>query len=626
LRLALVAELWRAAAALTCADAAYMAAAFVPGDPPMVLTRSARGRTRAARSGAGPPRIAGSDLGRDADDGGVLRRSDATSVPDQPLATLRSTGELAVLALAALPELSVVVFDRELRVVLSAGAALSARGGALDELEGRQVSELLPGPLLERIEPAYRAALDGRRTTFTHESSDPARAYDLQVAPIELRGDVIGGLVICRDITEQRRTESALALSEQQYRDLAEHSSDVVSRTDTEAVYRYISPSCAHIYGWPPEEIVGLPVTDFCHPDDLAAHASLRARLAAGAPEQVSETRMRRADGDWVWMEMRYSALRDADGRFQGVQAAARDITDRKAAEAARTVADEQFRTAFDGAAIGMALVAPDGAVLRVNDELCAIVGYSRGELLAKRFQDMTHPDDLAADVEYREAVLHGRRSSYQMEKRCLRADGSIVWTSLSVSLVRGPAGRPLHFVSQVQDISQRKGMEAELRALATHDDLTGLHNRRFFEGELVQQLRRTRRHGEEAAVLLLDLDDFKQVNDTLGHHAGDQLLAHVATLLKTRLRGSDVVARLGGDEFAVLLPHAGTARAVEVAASLEGELQRNPIVVDGIAIVARASIGVAALGPELQAEDALRAADHAMYRAKRARRALPPV
>ncbi|MEA2246214.1 MAG: hypothetical protein QOH46_743 [Solirubrobacteraceae bacterium] len=555
----------------------------------------------------------------------MFRRSDATVVPDPPLATLRSAGELAVLALAALPELSVIVFDRDLRVVVSAGDALTARVHDPDDLHGRRLGDVLPTSLLERIEPAFRAALDGRRTTFTHESSDAARAYDLQVAPIEAAGDVIGGLVICRDISEQRRTETALALSEQQYRDLAERSSDVVSRTDAHAVYRYISPSCARIYGWAPEEIVGLPVTDFCHPDDLAAHASLRARLRAGAPEQVSETRMRRADGDWVWMEMRYSALRDADGRFDGVQAAARDISDRKAAEAARAVADEHFRTAFDGAAIGMALVAPDGAVLRVNDELCAIVGYSRGELLAKRFQDMTHPDDLAADLDYRRAVLEGRRSSYQMEKRCLRADGTIVWTSLSVSLVRDPAGAPLHFVSQVQDISQRKDMEAELRALATHDDLTGLHNRRFFEGELIQQLRRTRRHGEEAAVLLLDLDEFKQVNDTLGHHAGDQLLIHVAAVLKTRLRGSDIVARLGGDEFAVLLPHATPARAVEVAASLEGELERSPIVVDGIPVVARASIGVAALAPELQAEDALRTADHAMYRAKRARRALPP-
>jgi diguanylate cyclase (GGDEF)-like protein/PAS domain S-box-containing protein len=555
----------------------------------------------------------------------MFRRSDATVVPDPPLATLRSAGELAVLALAALPELSVIVFDRDLRVVVSAGDALTARVHDPDDLHGRRLGDVLPTSLLERIEPAFRAALDGRRTTFTHESSDAARAYDLQVAPIEAAGDVIGGLVICRDISEQRRTETALALSEQQYRDLAERSSDVVSRTDAHAVYRYISPSCARIYGWAPEEIVGLPVTDFCHPDDLAAHASLRARLRAGAPEQVSETRMRRADGDWVWMEMRYSALRDADGRFDGVQAAARDISDRKAAEAARAVADEHFRTAFDGAAIGMALVAPDGAVLRVNDELCAIVGSSRGELLAKRFQDMTHPDDLAADLDYRRAVLEGRRSSYQMEKRCLRADGTIVWTSLSVSLVRDPAGAPLHFVSQVQDISQRKDMEAELRALATHDDLTGLHNRRFFEGELIQQLRRTRRHGEEAAVLLLDLDEFKQVNDTLGHHAGDQLLIHVAAVLKTRLRGSDIVARLGGDEFAVLLPHATPARAVEVAASLEGELERSPIVVDGISVVARASIGVAALAPELQAEDALRTADHAMYRAKRARRALPP-
>jgi diguanylate cyclase (GGDEF)-like protein/PAS domain S-box-containing protein len=550
----------------------------------------------------------------------VLRFHEATCPPAKPLAALRTAGELAALALAALPDMGVLVLDHELRIVLSAGQILAVCGPEGDRLDGRALGEIVPETLLERFASAHRAALAGRRTTFAFEGTDATRAYDVQVTPVEVDGGVLGALVYCRDVTEQRRTESALARSEEQYRDLAEHSSDVVSRTDTQGVYRYISPSCARIYGWAADELVGRPVTDFVHPDDRAAHSALRARLRAGAPDQVSETRMRRAQGGWVWMEMRYAALRDADGRFQGVQAAARDISDRKAAEAARAVADEHFRTAFDGAAIGMALVAPDGAVLRVNDELCAIVGYPREHVLTKSFQDFTHPDDLNADLDYHAAVLDGRRPSYQMEKRCLRADGSTVLVSLSVSLVRDSAGEPLHFISQVQDISQRKAMEAELRTLATYDALTGLHNRRFFDGELAQQLRRTRRHGEAAAVLLLDLDGFKHVNDALGHHAGDELLKHVASVLKGRLRESDIVARFGGDEFAVLLPYATAPYAATVAGALERELRLSPFAVDGIPVIARASIGVAALAPDLDAEDTLRAADREMYRAKRAR------
>jgi diguanylate cyclase (GGDEF)-like protein/PAS domain S-box-containing protein len=538
------------------------------------------------------------------------------------LAALRSSGELALLALAALPEMSVIVFDRKLRVVLAAGEALAIHGHDRDELEGRALSAVLPARMLERFEPSYRAALGGERTAFTYEALDGTRVYAVQVAPVVVAGDVIGGLVVRRDITERRRTEGALARSEQQFRDLAEHSSDVVSRSDPDGVYRYVSPSSARVYGRAPEQMVGRPVTDFMHPDDHAGHAELRARLRAGAGELLGECRVPCADGTWIWMEMRYAALRDADGRLTAVQAAARDISDRKAAEAARAIADERFRTAFDEAAIGVALVSPSGRCLRVNEALCTMLGYSRETLLTKGFQDITHPDDLLTDVERFEAVLAGRQGSYQMEKRYLHADGRVVWGWLAVSLVRDAAGGPLHAVSQVRDMTARKDMEAELHALATHDDLTGLHNRRFFERELIQQLRRTHRHGEEAALLLLDLDDFKAVNDTLGHHGGDQLLVHVAGVLKRRLRESDVVARIGGDEFAVLLPYAGAAFAADVAAALERELELAPVVVDGVRVVARASIGVTALADALGAEDALRAADRAMYGVKRSRRA----
>jgi diguanylate cyclase (GGDEF)-like protein len=211
------------------------------------------------------------------------------------------------------------------------------------------------------------------------------------------------------------------------------------------------------------------------------------------------------------------------------------------------------------------------------------------------------------------------------MEKRYLHADGSVVWAQLSVSLVRDDEGRPLHFVSQVTDISERKRLEAELRRLATHDDLTGLHNRRAFEREIERQLRRVKRYAEQGAVLLADLDDFKSVNDTLGHHAGDELLRHVAALLTRRLRESDIVARLGGDEFAVLLTHTDLAAAEALARSLEAELAGHPLRIDGAEVVAHASIGAAALDADVTPEDALRHADRAMYAVKRARRLAGP-
>jgi diguanylate cyclase (GGDEF)-like protein/PAS domain S-box-containing protein len=526
---------------------------------------------------------------------------------------LRRTAELVFSVLGSLPETSVQVLDPDLRYVLIAGGSLAAHGHRAEDLEGRLLSDVAPEAAYDRLAPHFRAALSGERRRLEYRSVDGTRVYDIDVAPIERDGEIAGVLAISRDVTERKQTERALAHSARQYRDLAEQASDVVSRSDADGIYTYVSPASARVYGRPPEQMVGRSVFEFMHPDDHEAHRALRRVLAAGADERVAERRMSTSTGDWVWVEARCRALRD-EGSFTGVQSAARDISDRK-------MADEQFRTAFDDALVGIALVAPDGSWLRVNDSLCEIVGYSREQLTGMTFQDITHPEDVDADVAQLDQMLTGERASYQTEKRYLRADGEVVWALLSVSLVRDAAGAPLHFISQIQDISQRKRLEAELSRLATRDDLTGLYNRRFFEREVAQSLRLLRRHGGHASVLFVDLDRFKEVNDTLGHQCGDDLLRHVADVLTGRLRESDVIARLGGDEFAVLLPMTSAAGAAAIVEALDQEFIERPALLEGQAVTARASIGVAELDAELDVDGVLRRADQAMYEVKRARR-----
>jgi diguanylate cyclase (GGDEF)-like protein/PAS domain S-box-containing protein len=527
---------------------------------------------------------------------------------------LRRTAELAASVLGSLSETSVLVFDDELRCIRIAGGAVAAHGYTAEGIEGRPLADFVPASEFARLAPHYRAALTGERRRFEHRPADGTRVYDIDVAPIEYEGEIIGGLAIGRDITDRKQMERAMAHSAREFRDLAEQASDVVSRSDEHAVYTYVSPASARLYGFEPEEMIGRPVYEFVHPDDHAAHVTLREALAGGSDEELAERRMRTADGGWRWVETRCRALRDDDGRFVGVQSSARDITDRK-------VADQQFRTAFDDALVGIALVAPDGSWLRVNESLCQIMGRERDELLAMTFQDITHRDDLDADLAQLEQTLAGERAGYQMEKRYLRPDGTVVWALLSVRLVRNAGGEPLHFISQVLDISERKRLEAELNRMATLDDLTGLYNRRFFEREVAQYLRLLRRHGGTASVLFLDLDRFKEVNDTLGHQSGDALLKHVAAVLSGRLRESDVIARLGGDEFAVLLPMTTADGAAAIVEALESEFAERPAEIEGNTVHARPSIGVAELDAELDVDGVLRRADQAMYVIKRSRR-----
>jgi diguanylate cyclase (GGDEF)-like protein/PAS domain S-box-containing protein len=271
-----------------------------------------------------------------------------------------------------------------------------------------------------------------------------------------------------------------------------------------------------------------------------------------------------------------------------------------------------------------MSLVSPDGGFLRVNRALCDMLGYDEDALLQLDFQALTHPDDLGTDLEQLRRALAGEIRTYRLEKRYLRRDGEVVWATLSVSLVSDPAGRPQYFVSQIEDISERKRAEETLRDLADRDSLTGLLNRRRFNEELERELARVRRHGGQAAVLVIDLDRFKLVNDTLGHRAGDDVLCAVARTLVTRLRSTDVIARTGGDEFAVIALEAGDRDGVRRLAHDVAEAIRTQIIATcGTTVRLTASIGVALVDDHTSASPDLLlvAADDAMYRAKRSGR-----
>jgi diguanylate cyclase (GGDEF)-like protein/PAS domain S-box-containing protein len=314
-------------------------------------------------------------------------------------------------------------------------------------------------------------------------------------------------------------------------------------------------------------------------------------------------------------------------GAADQVGGAADRVGGERAARAAAHEAQEFFRCTFEQAPIGMTIVGLDGRYARVNDAFCAMVGYSHKQLTGQARERITHPDDVAGDEHARYVLMAGDATSDRREKRYVHASGHVIWAAVSVTLIRDADGGPVYFLSQVQDVTERRSYERQLAYLADHDVLTGLPNRRSLERELGRQAARVRRYGAAGAVLMLDLDHFKYFNDTQGHGPGDELIVRVGQALRSRLRDSDVVARLGGDEFALLLPDGDEQESQRVAEALleivrEQALPARQQSLPGLIGAGKrvtVSIGIARFedGERMTAEETLANADLAMYQAK---------
>jgi len=343
-------------------------------------------------------------------------------------------------------------------------------------------------------------------------------------------------------------------------------------------------------------------------------------RALQGEETSVTDMEIRRPDGTSL-LEVWGAPILDEDGTVLNAVAAFVDINERREAETALRDSVERFRRTFDSAPIGMALVTLEGRFAEVNDRLCSLTGYSEGELTTKTFQDITHRDDLSLDLEHVGELLSGKADSYDMEKRYLHAGGGVVWVLLSKALVRDGHGDPLHFITQIQDITDRKALEERLVLEASHDPLTGVWNRRRFEEELTRHLLEAERFDLVGSVLFIDLDGLKSINDRHGHSAGDAVLMKLAGVLTERARASDAVARLGGDEFAVLLPRADAIRAEIIATELSESFSADALIWGDLEIGVSASYGLATYDkratslPKLMAD-----ADESMYRAKRSK------
>ena len=278
----------------------------------------------------------------------------------------------------------------------------------------------------------------------------------------------------------------------------------------------------------------------------------------------------------------------------------------------------ERFRLAFENSMAGTLFDDLDGRALEVNDAFCRILGVARQDLIGQDMEEFTHPDDRGKSEQARRRLIEGKADQVTYTKRYVRRDGQVIDVEVAKSPARDSNGSTVYFVASVRDVTREKALIAQLSHQAMHDQLTGLANRILFEDRLLQAHTRAARRGDWNAVMLMDLDEFKVVNDTLGHRIGDELLVTVARLLEKVTRSSDTLCRLGGDEFLYLAEGLSSPdQAGEVASRLLGALAA-PIEIAGASREQRASVGVVVIGQTtMDSTELIHEADVAMYEAK---------
>jgi len=407
--------------------------------------------------------------------------------------------------------------------------------------------------------------------------------------------------------------------SEGRFEALVHGASDIIVVADPTGHLSYVSPAFSRLLGISADRLAAGSAAEMMHPDDLASLRSRAGEIGGTAGQGLrTEMRLKHADGSWHWFEATVTNHL-SNPKVRGIVGNLHDITDRKHTEESLREAHERFHSAFENAPIGMALTDLAGVFMRTNRAFGEIVGIDQHHLEGMSIRDVVHPDFLdTLDAEL-QAMASGEVGSVSTEKRYIHSDGHVVWVSVSVSCVKDTSGAPHYLIRQVEDITERHQMQEEISHAAMHDLLTGLPNRLLFMDRLELSLRRAEREGHQVALMFLDLDRFKLVNDSLGHDAGDRLLCLASQQLRSALRDSDTLARFGGDEFTALCEVRDRSEALEIAGRLVG-VMRRPMRVSGSEHYVSVSVGLA-LSEDGCASGAalLRNADVAMFQAKEA-------
>ncbi len=496
--------------------------------------------------------------------------------------------------------------------------------GASTDLVGSVLWECFPRALGSIFEHYYRRAITEKKPQVFEAYFEPLSAwYEVHAVPVDR-----GLTVIFRNINERRSAAEALRVRERQLATVFGQTMVGILHRDLNSGVLMVNDRYCEIVGRSREELDGLPMQDFTHPDDAEWNtATFQENLRTGTPFQI-EKRYVRPDGSYLWCAVYVSFVRDDTGKVVSTITVANDIHARKLAEEERLEAEAKLReskrqlaTLIDNLPGLVYRCSPEAPwpFSLISEGAEALTDYHVRDFEEHRITwgDLIHPDDLPL-VE--EMVRDGveKRRIFNIVYRIITRSGTVRWVVDRGQGVYDASGEPIALEGIISDITTQKEAEERILWTAHHDPLTKLPNRALFQARLANALEQSEILGRKVGLILLDVDHLKEINDTIGHDAGDAVLQAVATKLSRSVRPTDIVARNGGDEFAVILPGIMSADEVNaVVLPILEELQK-PFAYGGRFLDCRASFGVS-IWPDHAQEAAglLKQADVALMTAK---------
>ena len=518
----------------------------------------------------------------------------------------------------------IVLFDEFGRVEYITPSAESLSGFTQQELIGKHFAELIHPDWRIKINLFYARQIKNKTqktyAEFPIITKDQRKIWVANVVELLFdQGQVSGGQGVLMDITSRIEAQQALETSEERFRSITEHSSDITMILNEESEIKYISPSILNITKFEPEMVLNHRFVQFVHPDDQEQVTSLFEEILNSPPGTVLKSGPilgLHRDGRWLYFASTLINMMHIDS-VSGIVVNVREITQQVEIEKELWQSEYSFRTLFNQANDAVLIIELEGMILESNQRAIELFGFRTQELTSKHIQDLLDEMDIEPfnkTLEQLKQENHLPISEWHFKQK----DHTLIPVEINFGLIFNHQKEPTNIICIVRDISERKKNEDTLRHLATHDPLTKLPNRDLF----FSRFKTACKHADEGnycvAVAFIDLDNFKDVNDEFGHAAGDEVLIQIASRLKSSVRQHDTLARMSGDEFTLLLEGVETAADVEKIIQKLDQKMHAPFKISGKSIQVGVSIGISLYPQDSHVPDrVIQQADSAMYTSK---------